>query len=929
SLVSGSNRISVEVHQSSNNSSDKVFGVQLDAKVQTSPGSPGQPFRNSDNQWIEIANRNASASVDLGGWRFTDGIDFEFPEGTTLAPDEHACIVRDPELFAAAYPGSRVLGTFSGSISRSGERLELIDAYKNPVDLVRFFDGGSWPDAADGGGSTLELRDLGADNASGGAWEASDESSETAWRTYTYSETAASSGGPDTQWREFNMGMLGSGEILIDDITVTGGGQRITDPGFDSPDSWRLRGNHRHSEIIDDPDAPGNKVLRLVATGPTEHMHNQVETTLTSAISNGQNYEISFRARWVSGSNQLHTRLYFNRCANVNVIDRPSDPGTPSAPNSRSAGNIGPTYSGLNHSPAVPDANEAVSVSIAADDPDGISSLTLFYSVNGNAFQSVPMGFNGGRYVGGIPGQAASSIVQFYISGSDSQAASSLFPPAGADSRALYKVDDGNAATNGQHNFRIVMTSDDVAFQHVSTEVMSNDRLGATVIDREGDIYYGCGVRLKSSERGRNNLNRVGYNVRFPADDLYRGAHESIAIDRSEGQQPGQRELLFDMMISNSGGVLSRYYDLVKVLAPNNSLTGSATFQMARYDGLFLDSQFEDGSDGKVYEYELIYHPTTDTDPNGDEGLKQPQPDSVRGTSIGSNAEDPELYRYFFLNKINREADDFAPIIAYNNLFAKSGADFEEGLEAVVDVDDWLRGMAYAVLTGTGDNAAAGSQHNGLYYAKPDGRIMFLPHDMDFSFQASRSIFQFQESGRLVPSNSARRRLYLGHLHDIISTTYNNSYMSIWTDHFAEIDPQQNWSTDLSYMTSRSNSVLSQINGNIAPVAFNITTNSPHSIAGATATITGDGWVNVREIRIAGSSSPLAVTWTDGNSWEALVPAAPGVSTVTIEAVDFSGNFIGSDTITIDNTTPFEPASAANLVISEIMYHPADPSPEE
>ena len=77
---------------------------------------------------------------------------------------------------------------------------------------------------------------------------------------------------------------------------------------------------------------------------------------------NGREYEISFRARWVSGSSQLHTRLYFNRCANVNVLDRPGDPGTPSAPNSMAVPNIGPTFVGLNHAPPVPVANEAVTV---------------------------------------------------------------------------------------------------------------------------------------------------------------------------------------------------------------------------------------------------------------------------------------------------------------------------------------------------------------------------------------------------------------------------------------------------------------------------------------------------------------------------------------------------------------------------------------
>src|SRR5205085_12580889 len=79
---------------------------------------------------------------------------------------------------------------------------------------------------------------------------------------------------------------------------------------------WRIIGNH-HGEVIDDPDLPGNKVLRLVATGGTEHMSNHGETTFVGNrdVVNGCEYLISFRATWISGSRQFHTRLYFNRLA--------------------------------------------------------------------------------------------------------------------------------------------------------------------------------------------------------------------------------------------------------------------------------------------------------------------------------------------------------------------------------------------------------------------------------------------------------------------------------------------------------------------------------------------------------------------------------------------------------------------------------------
>lgn len=928
-LIAGSNRISVEVHQIHTTSSDMVFGLKLDLRRLISPATAALPMRDSDNQWVEIANRS-NQTVDLTDWSLADGISFNFAPGTLLSPGEHASVVKSPTLFAAAHPSARILGTFTGSLSRSGENIELRDPSKNIADRVRYFEGGQWPEAADGGGSSLELRDLDADNSRGSAWAASDESRRTAWKTYTYDSTAAASKGADAQWSEFNLGMLSAGEIWLDDVSVIenpsgAATQKLSDPGFNNASVWRLRGNHRHTQIINEPGNPGNKILRIVASGPTEHMHNQIETTLASVVTNGLPYRISYRARWVSGMNQLHTRLYFNRAAKMTAIDRPANPGTPSAPNSRAAANIGPTYASLRHSPAVPAALQSTTVSVAASDPENVTSLSLLYSVNGGSFASVSMFRSSEIYQAVIPGQAAGAVVQFYILGTDGSGMQSFHPAGGSSSRALYKVADGTAATNGLHNFRIVTTNADRDFMHQLTEVMSNDRIECTIIDREGDIYYGAGVRLKSSQRGRDENGRVGYNIEFPPDGLFRGAHAGLAVDRSEGQTPGQRELLFDTFISNSGGSISRYNDLIKVLSPKSELTGTAILQMARYEDVFLDAQFEDGSNGTLYEYELVYYPTT----ANASGLKLPSPDNVVNVNrILDNGNSIEDYRWNFLNKINREAENFTPIMNYCKLFGLTGPAFETGVESCIDVDTWFRGMACAVLTGAGDNAAAGSFHNGIYYARPDGRIVFLPHDMDYAFDATRSIYANLECAALT-ANAARRRIYLGHLHDIISTTYNNSYMSSWASHFAALDPAQNWSAELSFINSRSSYVSTQINSQIPPVAFAITTPSPMTTGGLTATLAGTGWVNVRNIRVAGTTNPLAVTWTGTNTWQASIAATPGLNTVTLEALDFSGAVIGTASIAINATTLVEPASSSNLVISEIMYHPADPSPAE
>ena len=125
------------------------------------------------------------------------------------------------------------------------------------------------------------------------------------------------------------------------------------------------------------------------------------------------------------------------------------------------------------------------------------------------------------------------------------------------------------------------------------------------MIDREEEIYYDVKMRLKGSERARSQNPRVGYNFNFGRDQPYRGIHKSIAIDRSEGVGSGQIELLFDIMIANSGGIVSRYYDFIKVMAPLDRHTRGATLQMARYEDVFMDSQFGEDGDGNLFEMKV------------------------------------------------------------------------------------------------------------------------------------------------------------------------------------------------------------------------------------------------------------------------------------------------------------------------------------
>jgi hypothetical protein len=890
---------------------------------------PDVSLASADKQWIELHNRGTSP-VDLAGWSFGSGITFAFPAPTLLAPGAYLLVAKSPGNFTPA-PGATVLGPWSGSLAGGGEKLTLLDAAGNPADEVSYLDGGRWPGAADAEGSTLELRDPRSDNSLPGAWAASDESARRMWQTYTYRATAASSTGPDSQWREFILGLLDSGEVLLDDISVvenpdTSAVQMIANGNFQSgTNGWRFLGNHRHAQIVPDPESPGNNVLRLSSKGPTEHMHNHIETTLTGGLSvvNGRIYEISYRARWLSGSNRLNTRLYFNRVAKTTELSRTDTPGTPGTANSTAVPNAGPCFTTLAHSPVVPDPSETVTITASAVDPDGLGTLTLHYSVNGGAFTPVPMtpAGDGTTFTAPVPGQSAASVVRFYVAATDAAFApgTSFHPANGAASHALYQVNDGLAASNGLQNIRIIMDPAEEALLYQTNNLMSNERLGCTVIYGEREIYYDVGVRLKSSQRGRPAPARVGFNLGFKKDQLFRGIHGTIAIDRSEGQITGCQEILYDHMMYASGGVPAEYNDLCKVIAPDPIHSSQAILQMARFNDVFLDSQFENGSDGTAYEYELIYYPTT-TDAGG---FKLPQPDGVVGTDITNLGDDKESYRWNYLLENNEDVDDYSRVIALSKHFDKTGAAFETGLQSIIDVDQWLRSTAYACASGAGDSFFSNSNHNGIFYARPDGRMLFFPHDMDFSYSATRGIFENTELQKLV-ANGARRRAYLGHLHDICTTVFNQAYMSAWTSHYGSLLPGENFPGHLSYIDSRSNYILGAINTDTPTVAFAIATNggANFSTGASPVTLSGQGWVNIREIRLAGSSVPLASTWTSVNTWQVAVPLTFGPNVVALEAIDFTGAVVGTDSITVTNTGGIEPPLPTTLVVSEIYYNP-------
>ena len=899
------------------------------------PGTNGLPAQDSPEAWIELYNRGTNP-VALTGWELDGGVRYNFAPGKTIAPGGYLVVADDVAHLRALYPAIDVIGNLRGKLSGRSDRILLVDPNGNPADEVLYFDGGCWPGYADGGGSSLELRDAWADNSKAEAWAASDETAKTGWQNYSYTMVAAASvtASPDATWRDFVLGLLAGGECLIDDISViqaSGAVQFISNGNFSGGQTgWRFVGNHNRSRVIPEPGNPGNNVLYLVATGPQEHMHNHIESTFSgaNAVANGQTYTISYRAKHLAGNNLLNTRLYFNRCARTTALPVAALNGTPGAANSRAVGNTGPTFSQFGHTRVVPAAAEAVSVSVVAADAQGVASCEVRYSVNGAAFVPAPMtNTGGGIYLGVIPGQAASAIVQFYVRAVDGLGAAATFPAAGPDGGALYKVNDGQAMLSVAHNIRIVMTTANASFMHAPTNVMSNDLLPCTVIVDEKRAYYDAAVRLKSSQRGRNDAARVGFHLEFPPDDLFRGVHPVMLVDRSNVNSPQGEEILLRHAALRAG-VPMPHAEICRVLAPQSAHTGTAIFA-PRHEDEFIETAYENGGDGSLFELELIYYPTT-ADAGG---YKLPQPDGVATLDFSDVGTNKEPYRYNFIIKNHRGEDDYSRFISFARSWSTpAGATLEPLTRLTTDWDEWMRSYAMVSLFSVSDMYTFGANsHNLLAYQRPsDGKLQYFMWDMDFSLTSGRgataALIGGQNLGRILNATPSLQRCFYGYMLDQIDTVYNAGYMAYWVNRYDDFAPGASYAANTSLIQARADYARGQITTIAGNPAFAV--NGPASITLSNnnlLTLTGTAPITAKTIKINGRD--YALTWTSISAWTVRIPVEAGITTLVIAGYDVRGNiltnFIRTTTV---NYTGVAPVAPGTVVINEIHYNPAIPN---
>ena len=119
-------------------------------------------------EYVELHNLSTSA-IDLSNWSLTDAVTFAFPEGTQIGPGEFLIVAESPDAILAEFQVA-ALGPWSGQLSNEGETVTLSNAAGERVDFVDYRQGFPWPLAAGGGGASMELIHPGLENDKGGSW---------------------------------------------------------------------------------------------------------------------------------------------------------------------------------------------------------------------------------------------------------------------------------------------------------------------------------------------------------------------------------------------------------------------------------------------------------------------------------------------------------------------------------------------------------------------------------------------------------------------------------------------------------------------------------------------------------------------------------------------------------------------------------------
>lgn len=908
-----------------------------------------------NSEFVEIYNRGA-APVDLAGWKFVDGISYEFPAGTKIPSGAFLVVAADPAFIAASYGGQAALGPFSGTLSDSGELLRLEDNRGNLADQVDYLPGGDWPELADGDGSSMELKHPSMNNDFPTAWADSNETNSAPFQTYTYRAPfqqvtwqALTSG------NELHMHLVGDAYVIVKNVSLKlngTGSNMVVNPTTMSPDAlssggWVFQGTHGASNI-----QAGE--IHLIADGHGDNKANRAEVDLSPSPSFDQSYTLTFDARWVNGKSRLIAQTLDHGFGTSFQLPIPNDLGTPGAPNSRLLASPAPAVSEVRHSPAVPEPVTPVKITARVAAVGTTPVVEVVHRLDNGTNYTLPsatwtrttMVDNGtgadsvtgdGIYsVSLTPYSTQGQIVMFYVEAT-AAGVSTKMPQFGASRPALFMKDSRVMPTTLLRERIIMSTWDRNALtESGNTPIygydyprMSNHFFNCTVISNESEIRYTGAIRKSGSPYTRNPGSALDHaKVQLPGDRLFRQRGKTVVDPSGASTTPRYyddriaRYFLYLMGHPGNEAEYAHYAINADDFALRELHEPIATDM--------LDRVWDNGGAGILLRIDDEWYFPDDASNDGNRQARN-------ADWSYKNSDNPIRYHSEWLMR-SREADyDYSTFIEFVRTVGPNTLT-EATINRMADRDMLCLNAAVRGYDADWDTITMNRGKNAYFYRPPDnGRWMLLHWDGDRVFEGAEREFLGTLPG--IPNYFEKpyiRRTLNYYLTELINRhTRGSARTEAWMQ--AEIAAVAGSGVVMSadhyraWFTSRETPARNFI-GSPYTTSFAVTTSLP-TTTNATISINGTAPSSVYKVRVQGQPW-VTETWTTTAAWTLNdVSLRSGANSIVIEGVNHEGVIVFTRNFTTNKTGNSPPLMALetnpasrNVSLSEALILDASTS---
>ena len=738
---------------------------------------------------------------------------------------------------------------------------------------------------------------------------------------------------------------------LVSRTVIFGEGtEQVTNGTFDSnTNGWIIEGTHVRSGRTTQDAISGNGSLKIVASGRGDNKVNRLETPQSNGfglgnLNTGEDLLISFKARWVVGSQGLLTHGYQHAMAKSHQLDVPENLGTPGRVNGVSerlaaqigSANLGPVVRDVAQRPIVPGDGENVTVWAKVADADGIATVRLRYSLNNpttSPSSRTMTHLGGGLYRGVIPGQPLGTKVVFWIETTDSTGEQGRYPVDVAershplvlssvglhDRRYLIYRHTVELPSTPYHSYRFFLTDADESTLR-NRQRLSNDRLWGTFVYGARDIYYESATRFGGSPFARGGVGG-SYRVLMPRDKPLHDRQRKFTLDNHHGNGQNARERTSHYLTRYNQGASSAPFSDAQTMVrwQLNDATTQTIEQVWVPDAQFIDRWFPDDDDGAFYEMDdrFVINDGGGRDSNTNGTLRYP-PSSPRSDGDGSNKEN---YRWFFNLRSKNGADDYQPLIDLARVLdpgATSTAAFDEAIWDIVNVEEMVRIMAIRQNTDDWDTWC-GRRGKNCYFYQPveDGRFNLLLQDAELTYGSTTSFLipsspssafnpsAFSEVNRML-NRPKIKRMYYAVLDKMVNgpdAFFTSDHLSAYMSRLQAIGMSNTGiGQPGGFIDQRANLIRPRISS-VVSTTFRITTNGGNDFntTDPTESLTGTAPVGACELLVNNELYP--VTFTSMTAFRIDdIPTPPGANRLDILGFSLEGELVGSDSITITNT---------------------------